>query len=279
MFKNERMSKAIIIALIAIFIGCCLTAIEVSAPPMQPCHETSKTNCAGDANRPGGIRTAWNLVGEFLRRNEGAITAVATIAIAIFTGTLWNATQKMMEGGEKTFKATERAFIYIDEIKPELTTALDGNSSAIDHLPDKYGSEPGLFITRFAVQPRWKNSGRTPTKKMAIQVNWSGPDGSLPTEYIYKTGPEVFFLAPNAVEASGVIEMPPAQALIDYGALGCSGPEPKIFVWGRADYEDIFGEPHFVEWCYQLRFERYDGKKVRASFILWGEHNRTDVSV
>ncbi|MGO9459647.1 MAG: hypothetical protein ACLP1W_05925, partial [Rhodomicrobium sp.] len=84
--------------------------------------------------------------------------------------------------------------------------------------------------------------------------------------------------APNAVEPSGVIEIPPAQALINYGAWGCSGPEPKIFIWGRADYEDIFGEPHFVEWCYQLRFERYEGKKVRASFIQWNEYNRTDES-
>jgi hypothetical protein len=113
---------------------------------------------------------------------------------------------------------------------------------------------------------------------MTIQVNWSGPEGS-PTEFSYKWGPESFFIAPNAIEPSGVIEIPPAQSLVDHHAFGGTGPEPRILIWGRADYEDIFGKPHFVEWCRQLRFERHKQKtELRASFIQWGEHNRTDES-
>ena len=49
-----------------------------------------------------------------------------------------------------------------------------------------------------------------------------------------------------------------------------------IFIYGRADYDDVFGHHHFVQWCYTLRFERHQGEKVRASFIQWGEYNRTD---
>ncbi len=54
------------------------------------------------------------------------------------------------------------------------------------------------------------------------------------------------------------------------------GVEPLIFIWGRADYEDIFKRKHFAEWCRRLRFDRHDGKTLHASFIQWGEYNRTD---
>lgn len=49
-----------------------------------------------------------------------------------------------------------------------------------------------------------------------------------------------------------------------------------ILIWGRADYEDVFDKPHFVEWCYELRFDMYDGKRLSATFIQIGNHNRTD---
>ena len=51
-----------------------------------------------------------------------------------------------------------------------------------------------------------------------------------------------------------------------------------MFVWGRADYEDVYGTPHFVQWCYNVRFERHTVEKLRAHFIQWGEYNRSDES-
>jgi hypothetical protein len=127
------------------------------------------------------------------------------------------------------------------------------------------------------VLPRWKNSGNTPTKKMAIQVNWRGPPGPIPPDYGYRTSPQPFFLAPNAVEPSSVIEMPGASVILKW-AMNPIGVEPLVLIWGRADYEDVFGAPHFVEWCYQLRFERHQGRKQRmtAGFTQWGDYNRTD---
>jgi hypothetical protein len=49
-----------------------------------------------------------------------------------------------------------------------------------------------------------------------------------------------------------------------------------LFVWGRADYEDVFGKKHFTQWCYQFRPERHDGKNLRVSLIQWGPYNGTD---
>jgi hypothetical protein len=79
----------------------------------------------------------------------------------------------------------------------------------------------------------------------------------------------------QAVEHSPVVEMPEARRIVDYG-VHREGEEPACWIWGRADYEDIFGEPHFVEWCYQPRFDAHDGKTLRVTFIQWVEYNRTD---
>jgi hypothetical protein len=54
------------------------------------------------------------------------------------------------------------------------------------------------------------------------------------------------------------------------------GDEPPVFIWGRADYDDIFGSHHFIEWCYRLRFERHTGERMSAGFIQWGDYNRSD---
>lgn len=53
-------------------------------------------------------------------------------------------------------------------------------------------------------------------------------------------------------------------------------PEPMMFIWGRADHGDIFGRQHFTQWCYRIRFEGHDGRKLRAQFIQWGDYNCTD---
>ena len=46
--------------------------------------------------------------------------------------------------------------------------------------------------------------------------------------------------------------MPDAQTLVDYGMYPYWNnyralDDPWMYIWGRADYEDIFKRPHFVE--------------------------------
>jgi hypothetical protein len=110
---------------------------------------------------------------------------------------------------------------------------------------------------------------------MTIHVAWRGPEGPIPPEYTYTNPPSSFFLAPNAIEPSEFIEIPSTQALINYG-LNPVGAAPLIFLWGRADYKDVFGHDHFIEWCYRLRYETHRGERLRAHFIQWGGYNRSD---
>jgi hypothetical protein len=207
--------------------------------------------------------------------HNGFFSTLAAVAVAAFTFTLWVATDQLAKSGQRIFEATERAFVLLDGFDYELTTDTKGRISH-NLLPAFYLGKSHLFLTRFAMRPRWRNGGNTPTKKMLVKINWQGPPGPiLPTHEYKNDSAEPFFLAPKAVEGTPFLEMPVARALVDHG-MGGLGLPPRIFIWGRADYEDIFGNPHFIEWCHELRLEAHDGDNLRAGTTQWGEYNRTD---
>jgi hypothetical protein len=211
-------------------------------------------------------------------RHNGFFAALAGIAVAAFTFTLWVATDQLAKSGQKVFEATERAFVFLDGFDFELTTREDMKDppELYEGEPEWHRTHPGLVIRRFALQPKWKNSGNTPTKNLKIQIDWRAPPyATIEPKYAYR-GPSVpFFIAPKAVEKSEVIEVTGTMALINW-SWNPVPPEPMIHIWGRADYEDVFGRKHFVEWCHRVRFSRTGGGPMRPSTIQWGEYNRTD---
>lgn len=197
------------------------------------------------------------------------VTGVLTIVtglLAIFTYKLWADTAR-------SSKQAARAFVFIDGFNYELTTMADSPHS---EMPEAWADKERRYcVTRFAIQPRWKNSGATPTKNMKIRINNQGPIGNLPPDFIFNQSAAPFFVAPNSIEQSHFIEIQGLQAPIDYG-LNPIAHEPILLIWGRADYEDIFGDSHFVEWCYRIRVESHKGGDLGVSFIQWGEYNRSD---
>ena len=215
-------------------------------------------------------------------RHNGFFSSVAALIVGAFTFTLWLATRnhaRHMEHMVGVTKSIQRAFVFVEGFNYELTTMADTlDLGARELLPEFYKSMPEMFITRFAIQPRWKNSGNTPTKNMAIQTNWCGPPSTIPPQFVYEQSPVPFFLAPKAIEAGEFIEIRGTQSIIDHG-LTFQGDEPLFFVWGRATYEDTFGQDHFVEWCYRIRYERHRGERLRMSFIQSGNYNRSDEDI
>jgi hypothetical protein len=207
-------------------------------------------------------------------QHSGFFAAVAAFIVAWFTFTLKQSTTQLWRTEERNFREAQRAFVFIDGFTPEITTAVDLGTKSEDLLP-RYRGLPHLYMHRFAVLPRWKNGGSTPTQKMRIQVGFRSPPGPIPPQYVYSSDPEPFFLGPHAIEHSPAIDMPWAQQIIDYG-VHREGVEPTCWIWGRAEYEDIFGRPHFLEWCYVPRFDAHDGKRLRVTFIQWGDYNRSD---
>jgi hypothetical protein len=218
--------------------------------------------------------------------SSDGITAAATASIAVFTIVLVIVTNRQAKLtaasvaiAKDALLKTERAFVYIDGFDYELSTRADGKEPLefFEEEPEWHRSSPELAITRFALQPRWKNGGTTLTRNMTIQVDWRAPPGPVPpSEYSYRSKREPFFLAPMAIERGEVIEIPSAAAIVNW-SMKPMGLPPFILIWGRADYEDVFGTPHFVEWCYRLRLSRPIHKeRMTAQFVQWGDYNRSD---
>lgn len=257
---------------------------EEFSAPFSKCINDWRANYGPDEPEYYGFVVAKVVGGQVLctvsaiDRHSGFFAALAAFIVAFFTYTLDRATNRLWRIEDRNFRVAQRAFVSLDGFNYELSTAANTKKTPLEGIPERYRDDPGLYITRFAALPKLKNAGNTPTRNMTVQMNWRGPNGTLPPEYTYDLAPRGFFLAPHATEVIGEIEIPPAGALIDWSFSPWGKPPPLILIWGRADYEDAFGGKHFVEWCRSLRFERHDGKEMRAGFIQWGDYNRSDDS-
>ena len=210
--------------------------------------------------------------------------SLITLGLAIFTYKLWKDASETNKRQARETKQTERAFVFIDGFNFELTTLADTKNYSIETLPANYREWPHLWITRFCVQPRWRNSGNTPTRKMMINVAFGynalidKSESINPIQYVYTASAKNIFLSPQAVTESEFVYIQGIQEIINYvvskNTIG--NLEPIFLIWGRADYEDIFGKAHFIEWCYRIRLDDHKGKGLRATFTQWGEYNRSD---
>ncbi len=214
MLKNFAI---VIIAVVAVVAVVAFILIENRIPPsFQACVKNNFSNQRSETSQNESFAVndliASRLVCtiELIDRHNGFFAALAAFIVAAFTYTLWRSTDKLWRAGNDTLQTTERAFVFIHEFDVELTTAADAKIVKTEHLPERYRSDPDLFITRFAFFPRWKNSGNTPTRKMTIQIDWRGPPGPIPPDYVYRNAPQPFFLAPKAVESSSIVEIPEA---------------------------------------------------------------------
>ena len=211
---------------------------------------------------------------------NGAITAFATVAIGIFTLMLKRSTDNLWLADKEKFEASDRAFVFINGFNYELTTALE-SLLGTENMPAFYRTPEtrGLYVTRFACQPRWRNSGATPTKNMKILVHWGQASEQVPPRYNsppHTTKERWFFVGPGATEPGDFIDMSAAPMGLINWSLHPIPPEPILLVWGRADYEDVFGKSHFTEWCYRIRPERHTNERMTVGFMQWGDYNRTD---
>jgi len=239
-----------------------------------------------DDNRPSHPFWASEGFSAWLGRAVNEPISLFTLGLVYFTYRLYRSTEKLWRATKDVFEATERAFVYLEGFNYEISVVDPGDHGTVNALPEEYRMRPSLYITRFAMQPKWKNSGRTASKNMRIQVNWNSPSRSVgpPGTYDLKSAPTHFFVGPEAVEASDVIDIPHAKGIVDHGLMvggadktvDFRGPPPVILIWGKATYDDVFGKPHWVDWCHQLRIVATDGKTLRVSTSQFGDYNRTE---
>src|SRR5262252_5366838 len=121
----------IIVGSLAIVIGLFVLAENQVAPSFQICvsQNTGNPGNKDTENKSvtvvGFIRVQGICTLALIDRHNGFFAALAGIAVAAFTFTLWVATDQLAKSGQRIFEATERAFVFLDGFDYELTLASD----------------------------------------------------------------------------------------------------------------------------------------------------------
>ena len=178
------------------------------------------------------------------------VSAVATVIIAIFTLTLWRATDRLWGAGER-----------------QLTHLKD---SAERQLGAYVGVSEGKIISHdmgntFVAEISIKNSGQTPAYKVTHSISTELRDRlqrpkepfaespKLPQEWVLMPGFSWMLVKNIAVGG-------PSGA-------GAISKQKDIFVWGRVDYEDVFDKPQWLSFRFvtsERAIRQHDGTVMRT---------------
>ncbi len=153
-----------------------------------------------------------------------------------------------------------RAFVFLEDFDTEFTTKFRGG-----------GYPPN--ISGMTIKPRWKNGGRTPTKNLIVKVACDSIDGELAADFTFPYADNALqtMIGPDATEWSNPVQ------ISEFDANKALDKERNIYIWGRADYLDVFDptSPRFTQFCYRIHFRRSEGH-VRTQFIAYGDYNKSD---
>ncbi len=199
-------------------------------------------------------------LGTFVDSHNGAVTAIATVFIGLFTYTLKRSTDKMWDAGERQIKTTRQvAAIQARQMRDSIRAAeqqVEITKIGIFDLERAYLSVGPTQINtdfiprqnvafynpndpqRVTVKLSVHNTGRTGAaiKKVYGEFSRKAPIGDTP---IYINGASKITDVSISADKEAVLE--PFIFTDNF-----TGPQ---FFWGYVEYLDIFNRPHTARFC------------------------------
>jgi hypothetical protein len=184
------------------------------------------------------------------------LTALATVAVAAFTGTLWLATDKLREAGDRQAELTkilERAYISVGPlgISPFISEDQSNLREIVGHVS---------FV----------NAGRLPARNASIlQASLIWSDRWLEKkEMELKELPPLNFVIPPGTEMPVGTNSYPSDHVGDKG---------YFYVWGAIEYTDGFRRPRFTKFCHRYPSQAFElspdgSKSIDARHARYHEH-------
>jgi hypothetical protein len=168
---------------------------------------------------------------EWIDTRHDFVTAAATIIIAFFTFTLWRATDRLWQAGERqlghldeTAKRQLRAFVFGKGFQP----ALDLQNGV---------------IKSYIVFAPFENVGLTPANDVRAWIAFKTVPINEEREITFATDAAIIPipLGPRATAQTGIVFIPlPIMTAAWHNQI-------KIFIWCRIEYRDIFDDLHHHE--------------------------------
>jgi hypothetical protein len=208
--------------------------------------------------------------GSFVHENADAIIAAFTVILAWSTIKLWSETKLLREGADGQSEKMERSIGAASRAADAMRDVATASAANVEALKTRSAlqmrayltvlvnngiyqerDKKGALIKRFEGQPLLVNNGQTPARKVSYWANagilpvplpasYKLPDADAKTSHSAVLGPhQNFSLNAMVKEVVDDSEVFPIMA----------GTGRAVYVWGQVTYEDVFGEPHFTDFC------------------------------
>lgn len=247
----------------------------------EPGGEAKAANCTSYQLLPYIVLEA----AQFLDKMGGAITAVATIAIAIFTFTLKRATDKLWDAGERQLNLlAETSAAQSKDMQASIRAATDSANAAIKsnqiavtnserqlrayvtvqdinmtthRLADRIGAYNNNAVSgtihtyRFSVI--LKNGGMTPAINARMNISHSRFNNDMPADFHFPDSTNFgnALIGPQLIWHTPSITIPASE--LETPLVGAFH-----YLWGWIEYDDIFSGTtrHRTEFCFKIECER-----------------------
>lgn len=207
-------------------------------PPKQPdqAYQTTDTPKKYLAPLNTALTLGFNRLGTFIHDFREEIVAIGTLFIAAFTiilafatAFLYGATRDLVRGAKETTERQLRAYVSIDGTSARLLFDSNGEPILV---------ERGEKIIEGYV--RLKNFGQTPGRDFKSWVKIKIAEDAPFNEVSEGLGRGI-------ISPQGEANMPVHWMVSDVDLAAIRNETKRIFVWGAAEYVDIFGRDRFFK--------------------------------
>jgi len=269
----------------------------VNHPEAANTKHPPQENSAVISRDPAGIELYTICVEDWTEKYEGAIAAIATIFIAIFTLTLWQATKRLWESAETQLAEFRNSLRIADQHAGHMASSVDEAAraaSAMEMVAESFRKNTEV-VAEMAISQRdfgqrhlraylsaifgtvvpQDDSTKWRTEVRLVLVN----NGSTPAYDVYYKAnaqvlpfplPEHFdFPIPDPPQTSASVIGPhqniimscPLPNLLNKSEIDeyTQGVTKRVYMWGIAYYKDAFGIDRTTKFCQNILWLRGGG--------------------
>lgn len=262
--RNTRLEWIALAVLLAVFIGVLFAngAIPTHGEICEQAKGTGRENCA----TYNMALFFWLQIGKFFDDHGGAVSAISTIVIAVFTWRLWYSTDKLWREAQENRSLTAlsvnaagvsaNAASRLAKATERQLRAYIGVHTGVVILQDEMKAQP------FVVLPDCINDGQTPAYEMSYNARVDILPYPLPDDFGFPMKPEQAAVTSTAV----VGPHKPYQlgAKLDrfcdadeLNRIGY-GKSERLYIYGTVRYKDAFGEQRWTNFSQSYQW-RSDG--------------------
>jgi len=156
---------------------------------------------------------------------------------------------------EATAERQQRAYVFVKQIDADAKPHANGQ-------------------IRHVLRIVWENTGATPTRHMAMSVNWGQFQPDIPADFHFPDGKqEPSVLGPRQTVETWLTD------IANDTLVNAAQSSHKLYVWGWVEYNDVFAntQRHRTEFCFRVMVHG-DPRTAQCSFGIsrHAKYNATD---